>query len=346
MHSSFVPVLSGVPQGSILGPILFLIFINDLTSSIKISRPLLYADDTKCFHNIYSLTDTQHLQDDLDAIGTWSKTWNMLFNEAKCTHVRFLPKPDTDPQFTTYTINHSSISTSNHHKDLGVIMTSNLSWSDHHHLITSKAYRSLGVIRRTFTTNSISTKRQLYLSLVRSQLTYCSPIWRPHLIRDIIKLEKVQKRATKYILNDSSSDYKSRLKSLHLLPLMYHLELNDVMFLIKSLQHPSDHFNISHFITFSDNNTRSSSSHKLKHAFIKSTSISIRHFYFYRIPRLWNALPPINLDSSHVSIKSTLIKYLWSHFDEHFDSTNYCTYHYLCPCTKCISSLYPTSFTI
>ena len=155
------------------------------------------------------------------------------------------PQPNDVP---TYTINHSSVSITNHHKDLGVIMTSNLSWSRHHHRIITRAYRSLGLIRRSFSTNCTYTKRQLYLSLIRSQLTYCSPIWRPHLLKDINLLERVQKRATKYILNDYTSDYKSRLKSLQLLPLMYFFELNDIMFFIKSLQHPTDHFNIRDYI--------------------------------------------------------------------------------------------------
>ena len=88
-------------------------------------------------------------------------------------------------------------------------MSSDLTWNGHCRLITAKAYKSLGIIRRTFTTNSISTKRQLYPSFVRSQLSYCSIIWRPHLSKHIVVLEKVQKRATKFILNDYSLNYKN-----------------------------------------------------------------------------------------------------------------------------------------
>ena len=83
-------------------------------------------------------------------------------------------------------------------------------------------------------------KRLLYISLVHSQVFYCSVIWRPHLLKDIILLENVQRRTTKYILNDYRSDYKSRLIALGLLPLMYIFELNDILFCIKNLKSPCD----------------------------------------------------------------------------------------------------------
>ena len=121
-----------------------------------------------------------------------------------------------------------------HHRDLGVIMSNDLSWSRHCHYIVSKAYKSLGTIRRTFKTNSISAKRKLYLSLVCSRLPYCCQVWRPQNTKDIVLLERIQRRATKYILNEYASDYKSRLVSLQLLPLMYYFELCDLMFFIKT----------------------------------------------------------------------------------------------------------------
>ena len=196
-------------------------------------------------------------------------------------------------------------------------MSNDLSWTEHYHHITSRAYRSLHLIWRSFSTNSISAKRQLYLSLVRSRLSYCSPVWRPKHIKDIILLEKVQRRATKFILNDYSSNYKHRLLTLHILPLMYYLEINDLTFFINSLKHPDNHFNIKDFVTFSDSSTRSSSFNKLKHT--KSLSNSARHAYFNRLPRLWNSLPPINLDSSTNCIKSLITEHFWSHFSSHFN---------------------------
>ena len=119
---------------------------------------------------------------------------------------------------------------------------------------------------------------------------------------------------------------------------MYFYEYLDVILLVQSLQHPDDSFNIYDYITFSSHATRSSSSSKmsLKHC---STNRS-RNFYFNRVARLWNALPPIfDLSLSLPTIKLLLNKFLWSHFLEHFDSTNACTYHFLCPCSNCHSRL-------
>ncbi len=109
-----------------------------------------------------------------------------------------------------------------------------------------KAYKILGLLRRTVHNTriivSMQTKRVLYLSLVRSKLLYCSPVWRPQCIKDIRDLESVQRRATKFILDDCSSDYKLHLTRLNLLPLMMQLE---VMFFVKNLEDPSQSFNVN-----------------------------------------------------------------------------------------------------
>ena len=112
---------------------------------------------------------------------------------------------------------------------------------------------------------------------------------------------KVQRRATKFILNDYSSNYKSRLTALRLLLMMVY-ELHDTSFFIKCLKHPTASFNIMNYIKFSAGSTRSSSFHKLVHP---SQSKS-KHFYFNRLPRLWNSLPPIDLNQSHDTIMNSI----------------------------------------
>ena len=217
----------------------------------------------------------------------------------------------------------------------------NLNWTNHYEHICSAAYRILGLLKRTFSsTSTVSVKKKLFISLVRSQLSYCSQIWRPALIKDIRKLETVQRRATKFIIGNSM-DYRNCLIKLEIMPLMYYLEMADIMFLVNSLKNPSVRFNIRSYINFQDNtNTRSSSKLTLKH--VLSSSHLQSHFYFNRLPKLWNKLPPIDLTLSSKCIKHVIFKYLWSHFIKNFTSDNPCTYHFSCPCNKC--SAMPSSF--
>ena len=180
-YSHLLPVLSGVPQGSILGPLLFILYMNDLPDAIHWSRALLFADDTKCFKYIKSPDDEQFLQNDLQNLASWGVTSHLSFNPSKSIHMSFNQNIST-----SYNIRGNPINTTHSHRDLGVIISDNLNWNIHHDTILAKAYRTLGLVRRTFSSIiPTSAKVKLYTSLVRSQVLYCSPVWRPHLIKDI-----------------------------------------------------------------------------------------------------------------------------------------------------------------
>ena len=236
-----------------------------------------------------------------------------------------------------YTLDGVPIKVLSGHRDLGVMFSSDLSWSDHIDYVTAKCYKVMGLLRRAFSSSlPVLIKKQLYLLLVRSHLSYCSVLWRPHLLKDVEKLEKIQRRATKYILNDYASDYKSRLISLNLLPLSMVLELNDIVFFLRSLQSPSDSFDILQFVSFSNTCTRSSSGFKLKHT--PSTTNYGRHFYFVRLPHLWNALPTPDTSLSTNVLIQRIKSFFWSHFLQNFNPKCLCSFHYSCPCSKCLSS--------
>ena len=166
-------------------------------------------------------------------------------------------------------------------------------------------------------------------------------LWRPYLLKDISLLERVQRRATKYILNDYHSTYKSRLIQLDLLPLMHQYKLSDLLFFIKPYKTPYPHFDINNYISMkaSVSTTRSSSSGKLVHRI--STTNSNRHFYFCRLPRLWNSLPLIDLNLSYMTIKKQLTQFLWYHFLNNCNSNNTCTFHFCCPCSSCTNNTHP-----
>ena len=165
---------------------------------------------------------------------------------------------------------------------------------------------------------------------------YCSTIWRPHLIKDITMIEQLQRRATKFILNDYQYSYFDRLVKLQLFPLMYTFELADIMFAIKALKSPSDSFDITNYVSFSYGSTRSSKNGKLRH--IRSLDSKSKHFYFNRFPRLWNALLPIDSSLPVAHNKVVVKNFMWSHFMSNFNPDIPCSFHFLCPCSKCTST--------
>ena len=251
---------------------------------------------------------------------------------SKCVNLTF--SLSHDPIVHPYFINDKEILSKDCHKDLGVFIAGDLSWSVHYDHTCSRAYKMLGLLRRVFCrANTIIAKKHLFNVLVKSQISYCSEIWRLHLLKDIQTLENIQRRATKFILSDFSSDYKSRLLSINMLPLMMQFELSDIMFFIKSLKEPSDSFDILKYVTFCSGRTRSATFLKLKLPSVR-TNLE-RHFYFNRLPRLWNSLPPISTVNSLYRIKSDLRKFLWSHFVTNFDPARPCSFHLVCPCSRC-----------
>ena len=144
----------------------------------------------------------------------------------------------------------------------------------------------------------------------------------------------MQKRATKFILNDFVIDYKTWLSTLNLLPLSMTLELNDIIFFLKLVRCPSPSFNILDYVHFCDSSgTRSSKANKLQHPVISSTSSS--NLYFNRLLRLWNCLPIIDDNVSTSAAISHLKAHFWSRFLTKFNTDDLCSYHYLCPCPFC-----------
>ena len=207
MESDWEEVLSGIPQGSILGPLLFIIFINDLESGIKNSI-LKFADDTKLFGGAGTREEIEQLRMDLLELYVWSEKWQMKFNIEKCKVMHI----GVNNREAGYEIAGRKLEKVSEEKDLGVIVSKNFKVSGQCIKAASKGNQILGLINRTITCKNKKVILNLYKSLVRPHIEYCIQAWRPHLVKDIAVLEKVQRRATRMIIECKGKTYEERLK--------------------------------------------------------------------------------------------------------------------------------------
>ena len=200
--SSEVPVTSGVPQGSVLGPLLFLLYINDLPQNIQ-SQVRLFADDTAVYLTVNSHEAANTLQADLDTLQEWELTWDMEFNPGKC-QVMHITKSRA-PFQSQYTLHGQTLESVDSAKYLGVTISQDLNWNKHINNITGKANRTLGFIKRNVKTKNESVKELAYKTLVRPQVEYASTIWSPHTKQNTQKIEMVQRRAARWVNNNYST---------------------------------------------------------------------------------------------------------------------------------------------
>ena len=194
--SGSAPVLSGSPQGTVLGSILFLIYINDLPDGVVNSTARIFAEDCIVYRPIRSKEDTKLLQSDLDSVGSWEKTWRMQFNADECFAMR---------AGRNKTIINKSYKIQGHPlqskptdsvKYLGFTLTSDLKFKTHINKFTAKANSIIGS-----KISSQALKTQAYQSLVRTHLEYAATVWSPHTSDNIKEVEMVQRCAARYVCN-------------------------------------------------------------------------------------------------------------------------------------------------
>ena len=192
-------VISGVPQGTVLGPLLFSLYINDIAKDID-STVRLFADDCVCYRNIDSIEDCEKLQSDINKLSSWAKTWKMRFQSTKCNIMQITKKQNIIDY--NYKLDDTVLEKVESIKYLGVTITNKLSWNSHIRNVCNKANRTLGLLKRNLSKCTKDVKMQAYKGLVRPILEYSSSIWDPYtaILQD--KLEATQKRAARFITNN------------------------------------------------------------------------------------------------------------------------------------------------
>jgi hypothetical protein len=343
-HKSEIAVIkSGVPQGSILGPFLFLLYINDLYKCVKLPCEVaLFADDAKIYCEIKDECDCLYMTNQLEKVYDWSTRWKMKFNVRKC----FILSISNRNRILTfeYHFGNGILQRVDEFVDLGVTITNHLTWSPHISNIVAKARRNLGYIKRILGPKApLQAKRMLYISLVRSVLQYCSQLWSPYLRKDTVRIESVQRQATRFMVNYIDLTYKDRLLQCNLLPLTYVREIHDLI-LFYDLTNRRLNVNIDRYFLSNIEQRRGRSANVdvgvKKRLFHTEQSNSC---YGNRSISLWQNLepnvrqipPPVKKECKPLAFKRALYKEYYKRLLEKFDPANVCSWVTVCRCATC-----------
>ena len=292
-------VISGIPQGSVLGPLLFVLYINDLPDKV-ISSILLFADDTKIFKTVDSIIDSLVIQNDINELEKWSKEWLLQFHPDKC-HVLTIGKLTNIRHAHPYVLSGNQLEHVFTEKDLGILIDAELSFEEHISKQVNKANSILGVIKRSFQNLSPQIFLTLYGTFVRPHLEYAQSVWSPKLRKHVNLLEGVQRRATRLVQLYRNLPYEERLQRLELPTLEFRRKFCDMVQLYKHL-HFYDKATIPNKFV---HRARPNRHHKdeLLPNFANDgfRGPQTKSFYYRSIPA-WNSLPSKVIDSESTKV--------------------------------------------
>ena len=193
-------IMSGVPQGTVLGPMLFLTYINDMPECSD-SKVRLFADDSLLYRVFHMSEDREQLQLDLQVLERWEKEWLMSFNASKCSVIRITPKFKKARE-SNYMLHGKTLTVEEASKYLGVTLTNTLFWNKHVENVAAKGNRTLGFIKRNPGECTISVEAASHTTPVRPVLEYASTVWDPSTQSSIQSQEQIQRRAARFVMND------------------------------------------------------------------------------------------------------------------------------------------------
>ena len=294
--SEWAPVTSGVPQGSVLGPTCFIIFINDIDEVVDIVNGFIFkfADDTKYGRTVISESDRELMQKDIDNLLKWAETWQMEFNGKKCKMVHFGRQ---NPRYT-YTMGGYApggivLDAVEVEKDIGVLIHESLKPSQQCRKAASKANQVLGQMGKSFHYRDRHTWLHLYKTFVRHHLEFSCQAWSPWLKSDINVLEKVQERAVNKVRGLRSKTYEDKLKELNLLSLFDRRKRGDLIQIWKTI-HGHSRMNPAMFQTASTNPRYTRCTNKKFNLAKPFGRLEVRaNFFSVRAVDGWNKLPEV-----------------------------------------------------
>ena len=282
------PVISGVPQGTVLGPLLFLVYINDISKNLSSKTKIrLFADDSLLYRTISSKQDTIELQKDLDILQKWESDNSMEFHPDKCQVLRITNK--RKPITSYYPIHSIQLQITDSAKYLGVTIDSNLKWTKHYDNICSKANSTLAFLGRNLYCCPRPVKEACYKALVQPVLEYGCCVWDPHHQNHILKFEKIHKRAARFVTNNFSliqGNTVKNMRELSWIPLEERRARIKLCTLFRAKLGLID-IPIQDLIQVKSNTRRQTS-----HYFTPQSTVDSHLYSFYpNTLRLWNSLP-------------------------------------------------------
>ena len=316
-------VTSGIPQGSVIGPVLFLIYINDLPQHVQ-SHVKLFADDIKISARNDDETAMATMQDDLDRLHEWSTNWQMRFHPEKCSVMR-MGNPISDRKYHMRSQDAQGLQSivelaeSEAEKDLGVLIDKGLTFKNHINQTSAKANRILGIIRRSFDFLTPAVFIQLYKSLVRPILEYGHTAWQPRHKTLCGELEDVQRRATKLIVSLKEKPYPERLTTLNL-PSLEHRRLRGDMIDMYKYTHGIYLTSRPHFNYYQGRDTRG---HSLKLEKSRSRLDTRSNFFVQRGTTIWNGLPNSVVTAPSINAFKNRLDAHWKKLPSKFDPECY-----------------------
>ena len=312
--SSEFDVPSGVPQGSVLGPLLFIIFINVLVENSDAENLYLFADDLKLFDEIKGEDDVENMQSNLDQLYDWTCYSMLKFHPGKCKVMRLTPPRTAGPSVNPfYSMDDLRLEIVDKEKDLGIIIDEKLTFEDHINSKVNKANSLTGMIRRTFSYFDETIFKQLFVSLVRPHLEYGAPIWNPHTKKMINLIENVQRRATKLVPGLRELSYEQRLRKLELPTLKYRRYRGDMIETYK-LAHELNDTDVCH--TFLKFNRSDASGHDLRGHNLQVQNChhkgdTRKYSFRCRVSRQWNTLPDRIVNSPSMNVFKNRLDEFW-----------------------------------
>ena len=307
--SSPIPVTSGVPQGSVLGPTLFIYYINDLPDSTdQIVR--LFADDSKVYSEIKSQEDINKLQKGIDDMVSWSEKWLMRFNSKKC---KILHLGKNNPNHTYHMKEGNDINplaATECEKDLGVNVDPLLNFDQHINQVCKKARSISGLLMRTMTCRNWDIMVPLFKALIRPHLEYANPVWSPYKAKYIKQIEQIQRDFTRHVYGMKNLEYAQRLRCLKLPSLQYRRfrgDLIEVFKLTHDLYDPQTTKSLLTSAIFPFTRCHNYKLHKLR-----TNTVQYKQFFTNRVVDSWNNLPHAIVNAESVNSFKNLV-------DKHFE---------------------------